>query len=105
MAFLCLMNADYREIERFLVTYPEALLFGSDGNDLEKGVVNDMNRCQCFNRECNVNRENILKVIRRGFEFYRGIRLINVSSNCDFFQNFGKNEWETYSKQVKELER
>jgi hypothetical protein len=94
LAFLCLMNAEYREIERFLVTYPDALLFGSNENDLEKGVLNDMHRCQCFNRECKINRENALKVVRRGFQFYRGIRLLNVSG-CDLFQNFGKTDWET----------
>jgi hypothetical protein len=105
LRFLCVINADFREIERFLATYPEALLFASDDDsDLEEGILDDMKCCTCFGSSCNQNRQNILKVVRRGFEFYRGLRLVSTSG-CDFFEKFRKSEWEMYSKQLRDLER
>ena len=69
------MNADYREIESFLMAFPEALLFDSEENDLEQVVAQQMRECHCFGMSCNLNRQCILRALRRGFEFYRGIRL------------------------------
>jgi hypothetical protein len=105
LSFLCRMNADYREIERFLATFPEALLFESTEDcDLERTIYRQMEECKCFSRSCNQNREHILRVLRRGFEFHRGVRLVN-SCDAEFLQDAARRDWSTYSPQLRELER
>lgn len=98
LVYLCQMNADYREIERFLASFPEALLFESDDSKLEDFVARQMKECKCFGFSCNLNRRCILRALRRGFEFYRGVRLDNVG-----FDNKQKN-LEAYIPHLKQIE-
>jgi hypothetical protein len=105
LSFMCRMNADYKEIEHFLATNPEALLFGQEESILEEAIIMEMRQCKCFGKSCNENRKNILRVLRRGFEFYRGISLVNSCCDNEFFHSVAQNEWEVYCNQLIELER
>lgn len=104
LAFLCKVNADYKEIERYLSTFPEALLFGYEDSDLESVVTTQMRACTCFGKTCNQNRRLILRALGRGFEFYRGIRLVDPMK-VDFFNNLDKNASGSYNVQLRDLER
>jgi hypothetical protein len=97
LAYLCQINADYREIESFLTAFPEALLFDSEQNELEDLVVLQMRECQCFGISCNLNRRCILRAIRRGFEFYRNVRLHFRNDDKDNILN-------AYSSHLRDIE-
>jgi hypothetical protein len=104
LAFLCKLNADYKEIERYLAAYPEALLFDSEECTLQSIVTSQMEGCACFGQTCNQNRRLILRALNRGFEFYRGIRLVNLVDG-DFFNRMEKKLSEAYITQLRDLER
>jgi hypothetical protein len=104
LAFLCKVNADYKEIERYLTAFPESLLYGSEEGNLESIVKSQMEGCTCFGNSCKQNRRLTLRALNRGFEFYRGIRLVNLVDG-DFFNSMEKTLSEAYSKQLHDLER
>ncbi|KAG7361396.1 hypothetical protein IV203_036496 [Nitzschia inconspicua] len=104
LAFLCKVNADYKEIERYLSIFPEALLFGAEGNSFEEILTKQMKACTCFGKTCNRNRRLILRALGRGFEFYRGIRLVNLVDD-NFFSSMDKKMSDAYNIQLRDLER
>lgn len=108
LCFLCRINADFEEVERFLLKYSEALLFedSKPGKSACKVVEEQMRHCKCFIPVCNENRRRVLAVLKRGFEYYRGMVSI------DPFQDelFSGSEpsvsaWQFYSEQLQALER
>jgi hypothetical protein len=104
LTFLCKVNADYKEIERYLAAFPEALLFGSDESALESIVTSQMEACTCFGSTCKQNRRLILRALNRGFEFYRGLRLVNLVED-DLVNSMEKKLSEAYCTQLRDLER
>jgi len=108
LRFLCKINADWREVERFLIRYPEALLF--EGVDNDRGVQSvvevQMSRCKCFVSVCNANRKQVLILLKRGFEYYRGV-VFNHSLEEDWFLRkvASGTDWTFYADQLKVLER
>ena len=108
LLFLCKINADYREIERFLLRYPEALLF--EDADVEEGAQSlieaQMRRCKCFVSVCNANRKRVLILLRRGFEYYRGVMLTQSFEEDWFLRKLsGGQHWDFYAGQLKALEK
>lgn len=105
LRFLVAMNADHKEIERFLVKHPEALLFeGTEMEDSAVGLIEKMAlKCQCFFLGCNQNRMKIIQLLNRGFEHYRGVRVFHFPTDDTFFGRGG--DWGFYSKQLRALKR
>ena len=83
LSFLCAMNADSREVERFLLRYPESLLFEGTEDDtgVETAVLSQMEQCSCFGSSCNENRKKVLKLVKRGFEHYKSIALMTTAGD------------------------
>mmetsp|Transcript_45219 Transcript_45219/g.110149 ORF Transcript_45219/g.110149 Transcript_45219/m.110149 type:complete len:265 (+) Transcript_45219:2726-3520(+) len=77
LRFLCLQNVDYREIENFLMYYPESLRVNKEEYLLEEILKKQMLECKCFGSSCYGNRKGILDVLRRGFPYYNSIRRVN----------------------------
>lgn len=108
LLFLCKINADSKEIERFLLRYPEALLFeGADVDDCAQSLIEEqMRRCKCFVSVCNANRKRILNLLRRGFEYYRGVMLTQSLEEDWFLRKVtGGQQWDFYAGQLKALEK
>jgi hypothetical protein len=108
LSFLCRMNADYKEVERFLTMHPEALLFeGTQMEDSVEGLVEEQTQhCKCFIQACNENRRKILALLKRGFEYYRGIRIFNTPDGDAFLGSVSRGvNWQFYSEQLRALER
>jgi hypothetical protein len=108
LLFLCKINADSKEVERFLMRYPEALLF--EGADVEEGAQSlieaQVRRCKCFVSVCNANRKRVLLLLRRGFEYYRGVLFTQSLEEDWFFRKVsGGQHWEFYAEQLKMLEK
>ena len=108
LCFLCRINADFEEVERFLLRYPEALLFeGSQpGESACKVVEEQMRHCKCFIPVCNENRRRVLAILRRGFEYYRG--MVSIDPFQDELFNGCEpsvSAWQFYSEQLQALER
>jgi hypothetical protein len=106
--FLCKINADSKEVERFLMRYPEALLF--EGADVEEGAQSmieaQTRRCKCFVSVCNANRKRVLILLRRGFEYYRGVLFTqSLEEDRSFRKVSGGQHWEFYAEQLKALEK
>lgn len=109
LLFLCKINADSKEVERFLMRYPEAILF-EGAEDVEEGaqslVEAQMRRCKCFVSVCNANRKRVLLLLRRGFEYYRGVVFTQSLEEDWFFRKVsGGPNWEFYAEQLKVLEK
>jgi hypothetical protein len=105
LSFLCRINADYMEIQHFLQIFPDALLFGlEDEGRLEESLIKQMHKCKCFAQSCNQNRQRIIRVLRKGFEFYRGVGLSN-SNHGTIVTSVGRGRWDTYSIQLRNLQR
>lgn len=105
LSFLCRVNADYKEVERYLSAFPEALLFGTDyDSSTETVILDQMQRCACFSKACKQNRRLVLRAIRRGFEFYRGVRLVNCEES-EYFRMMEKRESGGRLDQLRKLER
>ena len=77
LAFLCINNVHYKEIENFLMSHPESLLFNNREYMLEEIIKKQMLECNCFASSCYANRKGILYVLRRGFPYYNSIRRVN----------------------------
>jgi hypothetical protein len=108
LCFLCRINADFEEVERFLLRYPEALLFENSqpGESACKVVEEQMRHCKCFIPVCNENRRRVLAVLKRGFEYYRG--MVSIDSFQDELFNGSEpsgSAWQFYSEQLQALER
>ncbi len=108
LLFLCKINADWRQVEDFLLRYPEALLF--EGADVEEGVQNvieaQMLRCRCFVSECNSNRRRLMILLKRGFEYYRSVMFTkSLREYCFVTPVSGPRRWEIYTEQLTELAR
>lgn len=106
--FLCRINADFREVEDFLMRYPESLLFeGTQPGESAKLVVEEeIQNCRCFNQVCNGNRRRVLAVISRGFEYYRGMRLDDrLQDDKPLRKSSPTNNWHLYSDQLRAIER
>jgi hypothetical protein len=108
LCFLCRINADFEEVERFCRSYPEALLFeGSQPVESACKVVEEqMRHCKCFIPVCNENRRRVLAVLKRGFEYYRGMVSIDPFQD-ELFHGSEPSEiaWQFYSGQLQALER
>jgi hypothetical protein len=78
LCFLCSVNADSGEVERFLTLHPEALLLegacllpeDSAHYILQQHVL----RCKC-QRQCHFNRARVLDLLSLGFETYQARRV------------------------------
>ena len=73
LCFLCWINADVSVAEEFLTRWPEALLLeGSNNQDCATCIVKQrMRQCRCSGLFCNNNREGLLAVMNRGFQYYQ----------------------------------
>jgi hypothetical protein len=100
LCFLCSINADSTQVERFLTAHPDALLLEGTGNLPEESarfiVSEQMNRCECFNGYCNQNRLEVLRVLDWGFEHYQ---------SKSFEQACDSKAWEQYACQLLTVER
>lgn len=113
LCFLCHINADYTEVERFLLRYPEALLFEEAHNETENPrfiLERQMQNCQCFIPACNDNRRKILKVLKRGFEYYRGMARNDffdqdITFRLDRKSTKSASHWHFYAEKLRMLER
>jgi histidyl-tRNA synthetase len=108
LSFLCRINADYKQVEKFLTKYPEALLFeGIQMDDSVQCIVEEqMRHCECFVQACNENRRKILALLKRGFEYYRGVMFVQSSDDDSFLRTMsGGSNWQFYSSQLRALER
>jgi hypothetical protein len=106
--FLCRINADFREVEDFLMRYPEALLFeGTQPAESVKLVIEEeIQKCRCFNQVCNGNRRRLLAVISRGFEYYRGmLPLDRLRDDQPLRKSSHTSNWHLYSDQLRAIER
>ena len=103
LCFLCSINADYREVESYLVRHPEALLFeGTEPQESAQFIVEEQMRiCQCFTPECNGNRRKVLAIVNRGFEFFRGQTMEQRIRD----KSFDKSNWHHYAQQLRLIER
>jgi hypothetical protein len=106
LSFLCRINADSEEVERYISRYPESLLFeGTQPEESSRFIVEgQMRNCQCFISACNDNRRRVLAVLKKGFEYYREIRLVNPS----FYVNYSvtsTSNWQFYADQLRKIER
>jgi hypothetical protein len=115
LCFLCSINADSKEVERFLRRNPEALLFeGTDRyTSVEQVVLEQMKRCTCFVSACNENRKKILKLLKLGFEHYKSMVLMTTAGNDLVFRritsesNFritSESNLDVYAGQLQSLE-
>lgn len=103
LGFLCRVNADYKEIEQFLRMYPDSLLFDlEDEGHLEESLIKQMAKCTCFTQSCSGNRKRIIRALRRGFEFYQGVRLVLLE---EFLPSVRRDDWDTYFLQLRYLKR
>lgn len=108
LLFLCGINADSREVERFLMRYPEALLFeGAEADESAKRVVEDqMRRCRCFVSVCNANRRKLLILLKKGFRYYRGVMFIHSLETDSFLHRVSRGtNWDFFADQLKSLEK
>lgn len=100
LCFLCSINADAKEVETFLTEHPDALLLEGVGNLPEESahfiVSEQMNRCECFNISCNQNRDQVLTVLNRGFEYYQ---------SKSFRKHPNRKAWAVYRKELLTVER
>jgi hypothetical protein len=106
--FLCRINADFREVEDFLVRYPEALLFEGTqpGESVKLVVEEEIQKCRCFNQVCNGNRRRLLAVVSRGFEYYRGMLLVDGLRNDQLLRkSCHTSNWHLYADQLRAIER
>jgi hypothetical protein len=104
LEFLCRINADCKEVERFLTRCPEALLFGlEDEGYLEEILIKQMDKCTCYTQSCNENRRRLIRLLRRGFEFYGGATLGRLDD--EFVRSVEREDWEAYSPQLRDLQR
>ena len=105
LLFLCRINADYHEVERFLMSYPDSLLFENidTGNCIQYTVMEQMRQCNCFVPACNENRQRILELLNKGFQHYNKGTTFN---NKDIMEKYFKQEkLETFFQQLQLLER
>jgi hypothetical protein len=101
LCFLCSINADAKEVETFLTEHPDALLLEGVGNLPEESahfiVSEQMNRCECFKVSCDKNRDQVLSVLNRGFEYYQ--------SKSFRHQRPNRKVWEVYAEKLLIVER
>lgn len=108
LIFLCRINADWRQVEHFLLRNPEALLFeGADVEESAESVIEEQIQCcRCFVSVCNANRRRLLILLKRGFEYYRGIQLRQSFGDDLFYRTArGVLRWEYFAEQLIALER
>jgi len=77
LCFLCSINADSSEVERFLKRHPEALLLEGacllPEDSAHYILEQHMRRCTCQGR-CHQNRKLVFELVQRGFEWYQSKR-------------------------------
>lgn len=106
--YLCRINANWEEVEKFLIRYPQALLFESPNADarVQALVAAQMKQCSCFSPACNENRQVTLMVLRRGFEYYRAFAYSDCYEEDRFLRRVARGDhWEFYAGELKVLEQ
>ena len=77
LCFLCSINADSAEVERFLKLHPESLLLEGAcllPEDSAKYILEQhARRCTC-DGQCHSNRSRVLELVTSGFETFRSSR-------------------------------
>ena len=100
LCFLCSINADVSEVERFLTTHPQALLLEGTGPIPEESahtiVKEQMRQCECFSASCNQNRQDVLRVLDKGFAHYQDLNLQEAPP--------ARGQWNEYADQLTRLE-
>jgi hypothetical protein len=73
LCFLCWINADASVVQEFLTCWPESLLLEGTSQDSASSILMQrMRRCKCDDERCNQNRQELLELIERGFQYYQG---------------------------------
>jgi hypothetical protein len=100
LRFLCLLNADYTEIESFLMCCPEAIMFErSEESHIQDILLQQMRKCKCFGTSCNANRKEIVRVIRRGFHYYSSVQRASPYESI-FMESIERGQRKTFMLQL-----
>ena len=99
LCFLCSVNADSTEVERFLKYHPESLLLEGvcllPEDSANFILTQHMRRCKC-NGLCSINRQRVRQVLELGFEYFQSHRLTRTATEAIL--------WNTYFSRLVEIE-